>query len=797
MDICIEVLSNIMSKFINRKSLKILEYDKILSSVANYTSSNLAKDIVLSIRPSIEIEQAEYLLDLTEEAYKITYEHCVSPSFSLDDMSDILKNAQKHATLSCSDILKVGRLLRTSRLLYSAIHQINDSSIVNIKPLISGIYIDNELENSIYESILGENEVSDNASSALKSIRQSIRNCNDRIRQKLNSYVTSSEYSNYLQDSLITMRNNRYVIPLKSEYSRQIKGLVHDQSSSGATVYVEPMAIVELNNELRALNAEENNEIERILQFFSQKIAYVCENLTSSYKTVAFVDTIFAKARYAQEIRGKRVKLNNNGCVNVIDGRHPLIEKEKVVPVSIKIGEEYNTLLITGPNTGGKTVCLKLVGILSMMIASGIFAPCDGDSQLAIFDNIFCDIGDEQDIEQNLSTFSSHITNLIYISNHVSENCLLLLDELGGGTDPVEGSALAISLLEFFKSKGCKTVTSTHYNELKEYAYAQSGVAVAGMDFDPRTYAPTYRLIMGHSASSNALEIASALGLNKTIVDGARARMSKEKLAFDSVIKGAERSRREALDYEKKARENFEIAEKSTQEAKKVLDELNEQKQKLEEKMKKSAKDLLSDYLEEAEELLDELKEQVKKGDEQALFEARKLKKRLTEIHIDEQKPVNKFEFVNTAINVGDNVFVNSLQQVGEVLKINEKKKEFQIKIGILITNVKFENCKKINLHVEKEPVKVTVSKEFTNKPFSFELNLIGQRVDEALYNLDNYISDAILHNCTEIRIVHGKGTGILRKAVQDFLKESKHVESFRIGKYGEGESGVTIATLK
>ena len=786
-----------MSKFINRKSLKILEYDKILSSIANYTSSELAKSTVLSIRPSVNLDQTEYLLDLTEEAYKITYEHCISPSFSLDEMSEILDNAQRHATLSCADILKVGRLLRTSRLVFCAIDQINDGELKNIKALLSSIFIENELENNIYESILGENEVSDNASPALKSIRQSIRNCNDRIRQKLNSYVTSSDYSNYLQDSLITMRNNRYVIPLKSEYSKQIKGLVHDQSASGATVYVEPMSIVELNNELRSLNAEENNEIERILQYFSQKITYVCENLKLSYETVAYIDSIFAKARYAQEIKGKRVKLNNGGNVNIIDGRHPLIDKEKVVPVSIGIGEGYNTLLITGPNTGGKTVCLKLVGILSLMIASGIFAPCDEESRLAVFENVFCDIGDEQDIEQNLSTFSSHMTNLIYICNHVSENCLLLLDELGGGTDPIEGSALAIALLEYFKNKGCKTITSTHYNELKEYAYANNGVAVSGMDFDPKTFAPTYRLIMGHSASSNALEIATALGLKRNIVEDARGRLSKEKLAFDNVIKGAERSRRDALEYEKKAKENYEIAEQATQEAKKALEELNEQKQKLDEKMRKSAKDLLSDYLEEAEDLLDKLKEEVKKGDEQALFEARRLKKRLGDIRIEEQKPVKEYEFSDKTIEVGDNVYVKSLEKVGEVQKINDKKKEYQVKIGILTTNVKFDNCQKVNMRAEKEDVKVTVSREFTIKPFSFELNLIGQRVDEALYNLENYISDAILHNCVEIRIVHGKGTGILRKAVQDFLKTSPHVESFRLGKYGEGESGVTIATLK
>ncbi|MDE6474361.1 MAG: endonuclease MutS2 [Clostridia bacterium] len=786
-----------MAKFINRKTLKILEYDKILAQVANHTSSVIAKNTVLSIKPSIELSQAQYLSELTAQAYEILYDHLVAPTFSVDEMEDILENASKFMTLSCADIIRVGRLLRTSRLVYNSIYKINSQNLDDIKSLLNNLYIDNDLENSIYESILGDNEVSDNASPALKSIRQSIKACNDKIRQKLNSYVTSSDFSNYLQDSLVTMRNNRYVIPVKSEYVRQVKGLVHDQSASGATVYIEPMAIVEMNNELRGLCAEENNEIGRILQYFSQKITYACDNLKLTYQNIAYLDSIFAKARYSQEIKGNRVELNDSGIVDIIDGRHPLIDKQKVVPVSINLGIEYNTLLITGPNTGGKTVSLKLVGILSLMASSGIFPPCSGDSKLAVFENIFCDIGDEQNIEQSLSTFSSHLTNLIYICNHVTSNCLLLLDELGGGTDPAEGSALAISLIEYFKNKGCKTITSTHYSDLKEYSLVTEGIASAGMDFDPTTFAPTYKLIMGQSSSSNALEIATSLGLKKQIVENARGRLSKEKIAFDNVIKGAERSRRLAQEYEEKAKENYLISEKSAQTAKNALEELNIQKQKLEEKMKKGAKELLSNYLEEADELLEEIKELVKQGDEQALFEARRLRKKLGDIKIEEQKPKREYALADGDIEVGDRVFIASLNNQGEVVGINSKKNECQVKVGILTTTIKLLDCQKIIAEEKRDKVKVTVSKEFSNKAFSFEINLIGQRVDEALYNLDNYISEAIMHNCVEIRVVHGKGTGILRKAVQDYLKTSPAVESFRIGKYGEGESGVTIVTLK
>lgn len=786
-----------MAKFINRKSLKILEYDKILLQVANYTSSQAAKNTVLSIKPSVDIVEARRLLDMTRQAREILYEHLSAPSFSLDEMELILDSAQRHMTLSCADIIKVGRLLRTARLVYTAIDKVNSDKVADIKDIAKSIFYDNELENDIYSSILGENEVSDNASSALKSIRQSIRACNEKIRQKLNSYVTSSSYSNYLQDSLITMRNNRYVIPVKSEYVRQVSGLVHDQSSSGSTVYIEPMAVVEMNNQLRGLCSEESNEIERILQNFSQKINYCCENLRLSYDKVAYLDSIFAKARYAQEIKGNIVELNDDGYVDIVLGRHPLIDKQKVVPVSIGIGNGYNTLMITGPNTGGKTVCLKLVGILSLMAASGIFPPCSADSKLAVFDNVFCDIGDEQDIEQSLSTFSSHMTNLIYICNHVTSNCLLLLDELGGGTDPTEGSALAISLIEYFKNKGCKTITSTHYSELKEYSLVTEGVATAGMDFDPLTFAPTYKLIMGQSSSSNALEIASSLGLKKNIVESARGRLCKEKIAFDNVIKGAEKSRRLAQEYEEKAKQNYEKTLDATHKAEIALEELNEQKKKLEEKLKKGAKDLLSDYMEEADELIENIKECVRKGDESALFEARKLRKKLGDVSIEEQKPQKSYVPRSGKIEVGDIVFIESLNNQGEVLSINEKKGECQVKVGILTTNIKISACQKIADNGEKQDSKVTVVKEFSNKPFSFEINLIGQRVDEAIFNLDAYLSESVLHSCSEIRIVHGKGTGALRKAVHDYLRTSPLIADFRLGKYGEGETGVTIATLK
>ncbi|MEG1608278.1 MAG: endonuclease MutS2, partial [Clostridia bacterium] len=538
---------------IESKSLATLEYSKILSQVAHYAYSAAAQVCIENIKPSVSLDEVNELLGQTLEADKLLFEHCILPSLAVDDIEDILKSAEKLSTLSIEEILKIGRVLKVARATKGLIVNVNDDSIKLLKGLCYNLYFNVQLENSIEESFVSDTEVSDNASSNLKKIRNDIKSCNARIKQKLSQYISSSDYSNLLQDNLITMRNNRYVVPLKSECKGQIAGLVHDRSATGSTLFVEPLIVVELNNELRQLQMDEQKEIQMILVKFTTDIQREIVGIAQSFNIIIQLDCIFAKANYSKAIKGILPLVNDKGLVDIIDGRHPLIDSKKVVPVSINLGKTFNTLVITGPNTGGKTVTLKLVGALCLMAMSGIFIPTNADSQVAVFDSIFCDIGDEQSIEQNLSTFSSHLKNLVHITDNLTSNSLVLLDELGAGTDPIEGSALAIAVIDYFRGFNAKVLTTSHYNELKEYSYVTQGVCNASMDFNPKTYEPTYKLHIGLSGSSNALEIASSLGLKTAIIDNAKSKLSSEKLSFDKIIASAENSRREAEELKRQA----------------------------------------------------------------------------------------------------------------------------------------------------------------------------------------------------------------------------------------------------
>ncbi|MEG2413841.1 MAG: endonuclease MutS2, partial [Clostridia bacterium] len=636
------------------------------------------------------------------------------------------------------------------------------------------------------------------ASAELTRIRKDIRLCNDKIRQKLNSYISSSTYSTYLQDSIITIRNDRYVIPLKSEYKNQIEGLIHDQSSSGATTYVEPMAVLGLNNQLKSYEIEEKFEIEKILRAFSARIHEECGGIAQTYSVLIQLDMIFAKASFSKSIKGILPILNDKHYVKIVKGRHPLIDPAKVVPIDIEIGAKFATLVITGPNTGGKTVTLKLVGLLSLMVMTGIFAPCAEGSELAIFQNIYCDIGDEQSIENNLSTFSSHIVNLVNITQHLTSNSLVLLDELGAGTDPSEGSALAIAVIEFLKENDCVTITTSHFNELKEYAFSTPTVQIASMDFNPQTFSPTYKLLVGTSGSSNAIEIATNFGLGSDIVAKAKSLLSEEKISFDKIITSAENSRRDAEKMKFEAENILLQSQKDAQESENVLKTIQQEKQKLDEKLAKATKELLSDYMDEAEELIEQIKENVKIGDEKALFEARNVKSKLSKKVFAQEKAEPVIEKLDGDIFVGDKVFIQSLNSVGEVININRKKGEFGVKVGIMTTCVKFGDCQKIKVKESaKIEKKINITKPFTNVACPSELNLLGQNLDEAIYNTDQYLSDAYLQGYSEVRIVHGKGSGVLRKGLHEYFAKNKNIKSFRIGQYGEGDSGVTIVTLK
>lgn len=744
------------------------------------------------------MEKVVNLLDLTKDADKLLYEFAVNISLAFDDISESLELVHRGITLNPDQLLKIARALKVAKVAKRNILSAPDGEVNLLKEECNHIFVATDIDEKIETCIVSETEVSSNASSKLYEIRNEIANINRKIREKLQNYISSSQYASYLQDNIVTIRSGRYVIPVKTAYKGMVKGLIHDQSATGSTTFIEPIAIVELNNELRSCEIEEQQEIERILRNLSQTIDASYYEIVETYNTLIKLDIIFAKAQYSRSIKGIYPSLNESGFINIVEGRHPLIDKARVVPVSISLGEKYNTLLISGPNTGGKTVSIKLVGILTLMALSGIFVPAREGTQISLFEDILCDIGDQQSIENNLSTFSAHLMTIINIVNMANEKSLVLLDELGSGTDPVEGAALAIAVISYLKDRHVKTIVTSHYKELKEFAYSSNDVTIAGMDFEPVTFKPTYRLIMGQTASSNALEIAKLLGLKEDIVNNAKSLISEEDNKFNNIIRGAEITRKEAEDLKLKALKELEEIDEKLAYYNNLIQVEEQKKQKLEEKLQKSAKEVLGDYLEEAEDLVEELKQKVQEGDEKALYEARVLKKKLERMQVSSNEKMH-YDKVDGEIKAGNDVYVKSLNEIGKVMSISSNGREAQVKVGVISMNVKIKELEKVLVKNQKED-KIKVNVKFSGD-YSFdiskELNIIGLKYDDAMLELDNYIRTARAKGYKEVRIVHGKGEGILRKGVQEYLKKSKVVDSFRLGGYGEGDLGVTIVTLK
>ncbi len=779
------------------KTIKSLEFYKVLEQVSSFASSKSAKELILSMAPLETLEEITLALDEVEEADKILFQHAVTPSFSFDDISVVLEKANILSILSMGDILKVCRVLKVARSLQSVIIKVPDPSVTILKEMARAIYINKSLEDEIDKSIISDTEISDNASVELKSIRNQIRRTSEGIKAKLYSYVNSSSYSKYLQDNLVTMRNNRYVVPLKAECRGAIPGLIHDQSASGSTIYVEPFPIVELNNKLKTLYIEEDNEIERILRDFTFKISTECGFIQYSFELITKFDAIFSKAYYGNKIKAIKPLFNNNGYVDVQKGRHPLIDPKKVVPNTVYLGKDFNILFITGPNTGGKTVCLKLLGLLEIMGMSGLYVPAQY-AMLANFDNVFCDIGDEQSIEQNLSTFSSHITNIINIVNNLTENTLVLFDELGAGTDPTEGASLALSISDYILKRGTKAVITTHYNELKEYAVATENVYNASMDFNPTTYSPTYKLIIGTPGVSNALLIAEKLGLNSEIITKAKEGISNQKYEFENIVLSLEKARRTAD-------ENLEVTEnlrRSMEEKAKELEKEKEklflQRERLNLSVKKETKRLVEEAMEEANEVIASLRKLLDDPTQSAVFEAQRLRKSLKKYIIDEENEFQGFgEELDGAITVGDTVLVMSLNTEGQVVNVNPIKGEAKVNLGKITSNIKLNNLKRIKSSPKKEKVKTKASiVPLFNEAVSPEINLIGLDSQTAIHNLDEYMDKCLRVGLGEVRIIHGYGEGILRKAVQKYLKERKDVLEIREGNFYEGGKGVTFAKI-
>ena len=679
----------------DQKSLTTLEYPKILDRLATFAQSQGGKKKASELVPYEKIADALHALNETAEADRVLFEYSLSPSFAVDDIGDILVKAKKGATLAIPDIMKVGRSLRVSRRLKYTIDKVKDCPL--LADMAMGLFENETLEKKIFDAFLSETEVADNASNELRAIRIRIRKLNDNVRSKLQLFITSPQYSKYLQDNIITVRGDRYVIPVKSDCKGTIPGLVHDQSASGSTLFVEPMQIVELNNELKVELVNEQLEIEKILRNFSNQIEGCADGITYSYNTVVDMDMVFAKAQLAREYKATKPELNEDGIIDIRASRHPLIDQKKVVPVSLALKKDEKMLLITGPNTGGKTVTLKLVGLFTLMAMSGLFIPAKS-ANLSIFDGVYSDIGDEQSIEQSLSTFSSHIKNTIGILDVITDKSLVLFDELGAGTDPGEGAALAVSIAEYLLRVGAKSFITSHFNDLKEFSLVTKSVVAASMEFDSNTFCPTYKLVMGAIGSSNALAIAKKLGLSDEIIENAKSKISVEKRQFDNVLTAAEKTRMKAAELVSEASIDRENAAKALKDAEIEKKRIEEKREKLDESIRKETKRLIENSVEEANDILEQIKEILNKPqvEDKDLFEARKLKKQLENMTADHEKEAVVEDVKDDSpLKIGDNVFVKSLQKKGKLTSINQRG-EAVVAFGKLTTKVKKDDYYKV-----------------------------------------------------------------------------------------------------
>lgn len=672
----------------DEKSLNTLEYGKILSLLAAHAQSEGGKALCLALRPATTAGEASLALDMTAEADRTLFEFSVSPSFAVDDIEETVVKSEKGAVLSIPEILRVGRALRVARRLVKAVTPV--LGVPGLKAMLGTLFSDDKLEKDIFDSFISDTEVADNATPELRAIRLRIRKLGDGVKTKLQLFVTSPTYHKYLQDSIVTVRGDRYVIPVKSEFKGAISGLVHDQSASGATLYIEPMQIVELNNELKTEKLNEQAEIERILRNFSTMISAHADRLKASYASIVEMDAIFARAQLAHEMKAVRPDLNEEGELAVKEGRHPLIDAKKVVPLTLALRADEHMLLITGPNTGGKTVTLKMTGLFVCMALSGLYLPAKS-AKVPVFDGVYSDIGDEQSIEQSLSTFSAHIKNIIGILGKITPHSLVLFDELGAGTDPGEGAALAVSISDYVMSTGAKFLVTSHFNDLKEYALTTPGVVAASMEFDTATFRPTFKLVMGAIGTSNALDIATTLGLDPGIVERARGRISAEKRQFDSVLSAAEQTRRRAEQLVSDASLDRERAACALREAEQEKRIIVEKREKLDESIRRETKKLIEDSVEEADEILDRLKELANKEtvEDKDVFEARALKRKLENLSAKyDTESVVEDAPDPTPLRVGDDVWVRSLAKRGRLKGINARG-EAEVQFGKLAVKVK------------------------------------------------------------------------------------------------------------
>ncbi|MDR3051867.1 MAG: endonuclease MutS2, partial [Oscillospiraceae bacterium] len=745
-------------------------------------------------------------LEETEEAHVVLRFVGGHPLIACGDVRQQLRLAEIGSTLSPRALLDIAGLMRASRVARDALVTDRENTS-QLTALASRLSTYHRLESDIAAAILSEEEIADHASPALADIRRHIRQCNDRVRDKLNSMIHSAAFQKYLQDPIITIRGDRFVLPVKQEFRSSVPGLIHDQSATGATLFVEPMAVVEINNDLKQWLVKERAEIQRILQAFSAEIAPHAQPLAANQAILARLDFAFAKAALSRAMFGVLPRINGQGRIRIVRGRHPLLDPDKVVPSDLWMGEDFTALVITGPNTGGKTVTLKTVGLLTLMAQAGLHVPADLGTELAVFDQVFADIGDEQSIEQSLSTFSSHMTNIVEILRNVTPNSLALFDELGAGTDPTEGAALAQAVLATLLRTGARAIATTHYSELKEYALTTPGVENASVEFNVETLRPTYRLSIGIPGKSNAFEISQRLGLPEEIIERARQLLSHEQIRFEDVIANAEYHRQIA-------QREREIAEQARQEMIRMREEAEAQRKKLEEsrerdirKAKEEARRILERARGESETIIAELHRLKKEGAHTPEHEVQKLKQRLQqglgEVQDALAQPVTRVTAPPRDLKPGDTVRVVHLGNDGTVLSPPDAKGEVRLQIGVMKMTA---HLSQLELKEEASAVKdakpggkvqVRSMVDIQHRAIAREIDLRGMALDEALGEVDKFLDNAVLSALVEVQLIHGKGTGVLRAGIHTHLKKHPHVKNYRLGKYGEGEEGVTIVTLR
>ena len=783
----------------NNKVLKTLEFYKIINMLLDRSQSIIGKNVIKNSHISKELSEVQKLLDETDEAYRFIIKHRLPGISNIDNLDEDFKLIELGHFLLPKKLLEVWKLLNTSKSLKNIITEEESIEYNNIYSLLNSLNIYAQLERDLEVSIISAEEISDEASHELKRIRRMIKSKNDLIRDRLNQLISTSDK---LMDNIYTLRDGRYVVPVRSEFKNSFKGIVHDQSSSGQTVFIEPMFVIDLNNDLKKLEIEEEKEIERILREFSKRIYEILPQLITNLSIISSIDFIFARGKLAYDMEAIKPIINDNGIISLKSAKHPLIDKDKVVPIDISLGNSFNTLVITGPNTGGKTVTLKTVGILTLMTQFGLMIPCFDNSEVAIFDEIFADIGDEQSIEQSLSTFSSHMKNIIDIINNAKTNSLILFDELGSGTDPEEGSGLSISILNYFLEKNIRTIATTHYSQLKMYAMSTENVQNGAMEFNVEKLEPTYKLIIGISGKSNAFEISKKLGLDDSFIINAKKFISNNDLSFDKLVSNVDNRRKEYEELIIEQRELLNFNKKIKQEYENKLEKFNSQK----EKRIKKLEEYIENSINETDKFCRETINHINKA--RSKEQSHKLKKISEEI-LEKIEKINHNQSIKNDINsnisneplmLGEEVKVLSLNENGFIQTLPDKNGNVQVKIGILKVNASINDIIRIENIIDKSKEKTSYSKSTfikSDKLYSNKIDVRGYNTEDAIYEIDKFLDDSFIANLNEVTIVHGKGTGILRNNITDFLKKHKLVKSFSFGKLNEGGDGATVVKLK